>query len=96
MRKLLTLFLIGPAWLYAQAPPTTASPASAPLPTQETVVVTGSWTSVPLEESERSVGSYPVAGETNLFGNLGDVFAQDASVSVQWSAGRLLDTRRFL
>ena len=54
-----------------------------PAPQKQTVVVTGTWEPVPLEESDRSVNVYPLQGQVMLFGNLGDAFSQDSSVQVQ-------------
>ena len=50
---------------------------------KETVVVTGTWEPVPLEEADRSVNAYPLNGRVLLFGNLGDAFDLDSSVQVQ-------------
>src|SRR5947209_17057136 len=64
---------------------TTTPPAPNTVPEhKEVIVVTGSWEPVPLEQSDRSVNSYPVRDASLLlFGNLGDVFAQDSSVYIQ-------------
>jgi iron complex outermembrane receptor protein len=52
----------------------------------ETIVVTGTWDSVPLEELDRSVNVYPLHDPFLLFGSLTDAFALDSSVQVQGRA----------
>jgi iron complex outermembrane receptor protein len=54
-----------------------------PLPLQQTVIVTGSWEPVPLQESDRSVNVYPLNGSYLLFGSLADGLDLDSSVQVQ-------------
>lgn len=60
------------------APATTAPPEH-----HETVIVTGQWEPVPLDESDRSVSEYPVQDQVLLFGGFDDVLAQDPSVYIQ-------------
>jgi iron complex outermembrane receptor protein len=55
-------------------------------PQKETVVVTGSWQPVPLEELDRSVNVYPLRERSLLFGSLTDALALDSSVQVQGRA----------
>ncbi len=52
----------------------------------QTVVVTGSWQAVPLEESDRSVNAYSLHDSYLLFGSLTDAFDLDSSVEVQGRA----------
>jgi iron complex outermembrane recepter protein len=49
----------------------------------ETVVVTGTWQAVPLEESDRSVSVYPLHDSFLLFGSIADALDLDSSVQVQ-------------
>ena len=51
-------------------------------PLQQTVVVTGTWEPVPLDESDRSVNQYTLQNAPLLFGALTDAFALDSSVTV--------------
>src|SRR5690242_20225059 len=73
----------------AQTPPSAAPPplrtseSSTPAPQRQTVVVTGSWQPVPLEEVDRSINVYPLHGSALLFGSLTDAFDLDSSVQVQ-------------
>ncbi|MDQ2948840.1 MAG: Plug domain-containing protein, partial [Acidobacteriota bacterium] len=55
---------------------------SNPPPLQQTVVVTGTWEPVALEESDRSVNQYTLQNAPLLFGSLADAFALDSSVAV--------------
>ncbi|HEY1214294.1 MAG TPA: Plug domain-containing protein, partial [Bryobacteraceae bacterium] len=80
MRALILLSLLAQI-LAAQQQQTSASAASAVK--KQTVVVTGTWEPVPLEEADRSVNVYPMNGRVLLFGNLGDAFDLDSSVQVQ-------------
>lgn len=89
MRRLLagfgsTLFFVvtalGQAKVPQQPPQTTTT--AVPVQTQ-TVVVTGTWEPLPLEESNRSVDVYSLSGSHLLFGDLTDVFDLDSSVQVQ-------------
>src|SRR5579875_2708 len=50
---------------------------------KQTVIVTGSWEAVPLEESDRSVNPYPVSDSHLLFGSIADALDLDSSVQVQ-------------
>jgi iron complex outermembrane recepter protein len=52
-------------------------------PLQQTVVVTGTWEPIALEESDRSVNQYTLQNAPLLFGSLADAFALDSSVTVQ-------------
>ncbi len=76
--KLCSLFALSFSCINAQTPT-----LQIPTPHQDTVVVTGAWEPVALDESDRSVNQYPVNNETFLFGNVGDVFSQDSSIYVQ-------------
>src|ERR1700749_915610 len=60
-------------------------PASAPVapPKQETMIVTGTWEPLALEESDRSVNQYPLQNASVLFGSLADALSLDSSVAVQ-------------
>lgn len=49
----------------------------------ESVVVTGEWQPVPLDESDRSVSEYSIQNQVLLFGNVVDALAQDPSVYIQ-------------
>ena len=51
-------------------------------PLQQTIVVTGTWEPVALEESDRSVNQYTLENERLLFGAVSDAFALDSSVTV--------------
>ena len=91
--KLLLIILIAGA-LCAQAPPapapdSAASPAStaaAPPAQKETIVVTGSYAPIPLEEADRAVSQTPVRGQTLLFQNVVDALMLDPSVDLQQRA----------
>ncbi len=61
------------------------SPAVPQTPPQ-TVIVTGSWNPVPLEEVDRSVNAYSLRDSFLLFGSLADGIALDSSVQVQGRA----------
>lgn len=62
---------------------TNAPANNAPPEHHDTVVVTGEWQPVPLDESDRSVSEYPVQSNILLFGNIVDVLAQDPSIYMQ-------------
>ena len=64
----------------APDPPKQTAPAIQPL--HQTILVTGTWEPIALEESDRSVNQYSLQNAPLLFGNLGDAFAQDSSVTV--------------
>lgn len=91
--KLLLMILIAGA-LCAQAPPApapdSAAPASpaatAPPAQQETIVVTGSYEPIPLEEADRAVSQTPVRGQTLLYQNVIDALMLDPSVDLQQRA----------
>jgi iron complex outermembrane receptor protein len=70
--------------LAAQNPPYDKTAGPAPL--QQTIVVTGSWDPVPLEEVDRSVNAYSLRDSFLLFGSLTDAFSLDSSVQVQGRA----------
>jgi iron complex outermembrane recepter protein len=70
--RLLTVAFLFAACTYAQR--------------SETVVVTGTWEPVPLEELDRSVNVYPLPHSFLFFGSLTDAFALDSSVQVQGRA----------
>ena len=53
---------------------------------RQTVIVTGSWDPVPLEEVDRSVNAYSLRNSFLLFGSLADGLALDSSVQVQGRA----------
>ena len=55
-------------------------------PQRQILVVTGSWEPVPLEESDRYVGAYPLREAFLLFGSLTDALDLDSSVQVQGRA----------
>ncbi len=57
----------------------TALPPAQP----QTVIVTGTFQPVPLEESDRSVNVYPLTHSSLLFGSLMDALSLDSSVQVQ-------------
>jgi iron complex outermembrane recepter protein len=50
---------------------------------KETVVVTGTWQPLILDETDRSVNAYPVRDRAVSFNSLADVIGQDSSVYVQ-------------
>lgn len=60
-----------------------AQKQTTPSPLRQTVVVTGNWEPVPLEESDRSVNSYSLKNSFLLFGSLADGLDLDSSVQVQ-------------
>jgi iron complex outermembrane recepter protein len=60
-----------------------SSAPPSPVPVRQTVVVTGTWEPVPLQESDRSVSVYPLKGSYLLFGSLADALDLDSSVQVQ-------------
>jgi iron complex outermembrane recepter protein len=66
----------------SQVPQQSSAPAS-PTPVQQTIVVTGTWEPVPLQELDRSVSVYPLNGSYLLFGSLADALDLDSSVQVQ-------------
>ncbi len=59
---------------------------ASPTPGRQTVIVTGSWDPVPLEEVDRSVNAYSLRDSFLLFGSLTDAFDLDSSVQVQGRA----------
>ncbi len=69
------------ATLHGQS--TNTQPAAAIPTKKETVVVTGSWEPVALEESDRSVNQYSLENARMLFGSFVDAFDLDSSVNVQ-------------
>jgi iron complex outermembrane receptor protein len=78
------LFFIAVVWGQSQAPQPSQQKQIPPMPVQpQTVVVTGTWEPVPLEESDRSVNVYSLSGSHLLFGDLTDVLDLDSSVQVQ-------------
>jgi iron complex outermembrane receptor protein len=78
---LLALAICAP--LLAQTPAASAPP----LPTvKETVVVTGTYEPVPLEELNRSVAALPVASERLLIDSWADVAATDAALDLRQRA----------
>jgi iron complex outermembrane receptor protein len=81
MKRALLFFASAALTLRAQQQQST--PTTTPAPQKQTVVVTGAWEPVPLEESDRSVNVYPLQGKVLLFGDLGEAFSQDSSVQVQ-------------
>jgi len=60
-----------------------AQKQTTPPPLRQTVVVTGNWEPIPLEESDRSVNSYSLKDSFLLFGSLADGLDLDSSVQVQ-------------
>ena len=89
--KLLSLVLIASA-LCAQTPPASppisAEPAggTAQPARKETIVVTGSYEAIPLEEADRAVSQTPVRGQTLLFQNVVDALKLDPSLDLQQRA----------
>ena len=59
------------------------SPDSTGKPQKQTVVVTGAWEPVALEESDRSVNQYELQNNGLLFGSIADAIGLDSSVYVQ-------------
>ncbi len=57
--------------------------AAAIPPLKQTVVVTGTWEPVPLEESDREVEVYQVNGARTLFDSFADYLKLDSSVDLQ-------------
>jgi hypothetical protein len=64
-----------------------AVPLFAQAPKQETVVVTGTWEAIPLEESDRTVQAYSLHDARLLFGTLTDALNLDSSVQLQSRGG---------
>ena len=60
-------------------------------PKKETVVVTGTWEPIPLEESDRTVQAYPLRDSSLLFGTLTDALSLDSSVQLQSRGGGQAD-----
>src|SRR5208283_759086 len=88
--KLLLMIMIAGA-LCAQAPPapapdSAAPAAAAPSAQRETIVVTGSYEPIPLEEADRAVSQTPVRGQTLLYQNVIDALLLDPSVDLQQRA----------
>ena len=66
---------------YSQTPPPANASNSEPL--KQTVIVTGTWEPVALEESDRSVSELPVQTNVPLLPSLVDLLSQDPSIYVQ-------------
>jgi len=89
--KLLFLILIGGA-LCAQTPPASRQGSSGPAGSatqplrKETIVVTGSYEAIPLEEADRAVNQTPLRGQTLLFEDVVDALKLDPSLDLQQRA----------
>jgi iron complex outermembrane receptor protein len=82
--KLCVLLLLAAApVLFAQDAAAPAQPASPHLSRSDVIVVTGTFEPAPLSESNRSVDSLPVRGETLLFGSMFDFLRQDTSLDLE-------------
>jgi iron complex outermembrane receptor protein len=91
MKSIFIVFLLGCTALAQSAPDTNspAQPSSAQpkLPrAEETVVVTGTYGAVPLEETDRSVSLVEVGQSPSEYRNWVDVLQQDPSLDVQQRA----------
>jgi iron complex outermembrane receptor protein len=88
MKGILAVLVLGCAALAQSAPNANSQDASkAKLPrAEETVVVTGSYGAVPLEETDRSVGVVEVEQSPSEYRNWVDALEQDSSLDVQQRA----------
>jgi len=81
MPVLLLAILLLPLSLYAQSLPSDPLP-----PVKQSIVVTGSWEPIPLEEADRTVLSLPVRGQTLLLNSFADLLKLDPSLDLRQRA----------
>ena len=81
--KSILLLLLSSALCAQSPPPDLNAPAASPEVRKDTIVVTGSYEPVPLDEADRSIGQIRIRGETLLYQNILDAFRFDPALDLR-------------